>query len=377
MNGRNHLLAVSGLSPQVLTEALYALVMEGKWVDEIHVITTRQGKDIIHAQILASGQGAFFQFLREYEIPENRIAFPPENIHVLKDAYGFELDDIRTTEDNDLLISKCMELAWRLTRSPEDTVYFLIAGGRKTMSACLALAAQFYGRPKDRIYHVLVSPDFESCREFFFPPKEPKDITTKDKNGRIITINTRYAQIDLVPMPFISVRQYLEAGDLDEPKAPQDLLDSLICDTPQKLSVNVENMKINYCKREVDLPPAQMAIYAFLASIRKNCACKSEQEVCKNCFKRLDELAEDQERSRLYSQLKHRSPFIPHSMRNETGGMDSENVRVYISKINGKLQKNFGARTLNEIKIHKEKIEGESRYGLIIKPEKIEVKNRA
>ncbi|RKX57645.1 MAG: TIGR02584 family CRISPR-associated protein, partial [Thermodesulfobacteriota bacterium] len=42
-----------------------------------------------------------------------------------------------------------------LTASKDTAVYFLIAGGRKTMSACLAVAAQFYGRPQDRVYHVL------------------------------------------------------------------------------------------------------------------------------------------------------------------------------------------------------------------------------
>lgn len=374
MTGKHTLLAVSGLSPQILTEALYALIMEGRPVDEVHVITTRQGKDAIHAQILASGQGAFFQLLREYGIPEGKIMFPPENIHVLKDAYGFELDDIRTTDDNDLLIEKCMELTWRLTMHPKDTVYFLIAGGRKTMSACLALAAQFYGRPQDRIYHVLVSSDFESSRDFFFPPKEPKDITTRDKNGRMITINTRYATIDLVPMPFVSVRQYLEYKDLREPRAPQDLLDGLICDMPQRLIINIDDMKIDFCKRELDFPPAQMALYARLASMRKDCSCQGEREVCKECFKKIDELAEDQERLKLFSILKCRSPFVAYAVKQEKGGTGTEIIRSYISKINRKIQKHFGARSSNEIKIHSMKIDGDTRYGLTIRPDRIEVK---
>lgn len=38
------------------------------------------------------------------------------------------------------------------------------------MSACMMVAAQLYGQPRDRVYHVLVSPEFESSSVFFYPP---------------------------------------------------------------------------------------------------------------------------------------------------------------------------------------------------------------
>ncbi|NLV24760.1 MAG: TIGR02584 family CRISPR-associated protein, partial [Deltaproteobacteria bacterium] len=37
------LLAVCGLSPQVITETLYALHQQGRQVDAVRVLTTRQG----------------------------------------------------------------------------------------------------------------------------------------------------------------------------------------------------------------------------------------------------------------------------------------------------------------------------------------------
>ncbi len=44
---KNILLAVTGLSLQVITETLYALHQNNRHVDAIHVITTRrQGKDL-------------------------------------------------------------------------------------------------------------------------------------------------------------------------------------------------------------------------------------------------------------------------------------------------------------------------------------------
>ena len=44
---KNILLAVVGLSPQVVTETLYALHQQGRGVDAIHLITTREGKEAI------------------------------------------------------------------------------------------------------------------------------------------------------------------------------------------------------------------------------------------------------------------------------------------------------------------------------------------
>jgi len=48
---KNILLAVTGLSPQVITETLYALHQNNRKVDSVHVITTRDGKDLEIASV--------------------------------------------------------------------------------------------------------------------------------------------------------------------------------------------------------------------------------------------------------------------------------------------------------------------------------------
>ena len=65
---RTTLLALCGLSPQVITETLYALIMEGKKPDAIKVITTREGKESINAHLLNPETGQFYQLLREFGI---------------------------------------------------------------------------------------------------------------------------------------------------------------------------------------------------------------------------------------------------------------------------------------------------------------------
>jgi len=283
------MLAVLGLSPQVLTEALYGLYLEGRLVDEIHVITTKIGRDLIHSGLLASGEGAFFQFLEDYNIPKEKIKFPPKNIHVLK--RDFELDDIVTPEDNEILMAKCMELAWKFTSDSNQAVYFMIAGGRKTMSACLALAAQFYGRPCDRIYHVLVTPEFERSPDFYFPPKRPRLIHTIDASGKSCFRNSKDARVWLVSMPFVSVRDRLTQDDLMAPSDPERLMVSLIRDNPPGLVIDLSESSLTFKGKSAEIRPTDLALMAFFAWLRKKCGCASSN--CQKCFISIDEITDN------------------------------------------------------------------------------------
>ncbi|MBU1055678.1 MAG: hypothetical protein KKC46_17910 [Proteobacteria bacterium] len=49
---KNILLSVVELSPQVITETLYTLHQNGREVHALHVITTRNGRDIVFADLL-------------------------------------------------------------------------------------------------------------------------------------------------------------------------------------------------------------------------------------------------------------------------------------------------------------------------------------
>ncbi|OCC14487.1 CRISPR-associated protein, Csx3 family [Dissulfuribacter thermophilus] len=377
MATKNILLAVSGLNPQVITEALYAFIMEERPIHEIHVITTRSGKDAIHAGLLASGTGALYRLLDEYEISREMVHFPPENIHVLKDSQGNELDDILSPEHNAILVETCMRLSWKLTKDPDTAVYFLIAGGRKTMSACLALSAQFYGRPQDRIYHVLVSPEFESSREFYYPPRINTKIRLKDDKDEYYFKDSKYAKIWLVPMPFVSVRSWLSEKDLEGPERPEDLLMSVVCDAPAKLRVDISRGKLAYCGREVDLSPALIAVYAFFAMRRKDCRCSKEEDVCEYCFPTLSEVEKDECRHLIcgfFETAAQNSPTLPRRSLSEGGiqSIEIENLRQYRTKINAKIDSYFG-HIAHCLRIESVGRRGEKRYGIRFLPQLIEI----
>ena len=279
---KNILLAVTGLSPQVITETLYSLYQNNRRVDAIHVITTRDGKEKIYAELLGGTRGHYFQYLEEYGIASETIDFGHKNIHVITDEHGIEIPDIVNEFDNERLLKKCLELTFTLTKDPDTALFFSVAGGRKTMSSCLTLAAQMYGRAQDRLYHVLVSPEFEGNRNFFYPPKISRPIELKDNHGQPFFKESMYAQVNLIHVPFVSIREQISADLLKEPKDPATLMLSLIKEEKYHLIVNLISGKLIFRTMELDMMPARLALYAFFAMQKRNCS--KETESCGNCI---------------------------------------------------------------------------------------------
>lgn len=205
---RRILLAVTGLTPQVVTETLYAMARrpESPWVpDEIHLITTATGAENARLNLLLP-DGWFHRLRADYQLPV--IRFPVENIHILRDADGHALDDIRTPEQNTLAADFITETVRRLTETADSELHVSIAGGRKTMGYYLGYALSLYGRPQDRLSHVLVSDPFETNRDFYYPT--PYDHPIHSKRGdKEITVDARHARVELADIPFVRLREGL------------------------------------------------------------------------------------------------------------------------------------------------------------------------
>ena len=98
---RRILLAVTGQSPQIVTETLHALAVgqDAPFIPtEIHLITTAEGAERARLALLSEKPGWFHRLRKDYALPE--IAFDSEHIHILRDAAGNLLGDIRTPADN-------------------------------------------------------------------------------------------------------------------------------------------------------------------------------------------------------------------------------------------------------------------------------------
>jgi len=368
------LLAVTGLSPQVITETLFALHQGNQRVDAIHVITTRDGKDLLFAHLIAGKSGHYYRYLEEYGIEASSIDFGPRNIHTVTDHHGLEIPDITSEYDNERLLRLCLDLAFRFTGQRDTAVFFSVAGGRKTMSSCLTLAAQVYGRPQDRLYHVLVSPEFESTRDFYYPPKKPKTIELKDKNGESFYKDTQYAQVNLISIPFISIRDRLSGDLLKEPSDPASLILSLIKEDEYRLTVNLLTGKVVYKTLELDLMPAKLALYTFFALQKKNCTKDIDTcGTCIDCFLDIQAIyANQDEITNLYRRLAGSRPLDEMS---DTGitSLSADNFNSYKGKIKGDLLRGFGPYALKDMEISSIGARPNTRYGLRMDKSRIEI----
>ncbi|MBW2031827.1 MAG: TIGR02584 family CRISPR-associated protein, partial [Deltaproteobacteria bacterium] len=371
---KNILLAVTGLNPQVITETLFALHQNQQQVDAIHVITTRDGKERIYGELLSGKSGHYYRYLEEYGIDPSSIDFDHKNIHVIKDEHGKELPDILTEADNERLLRLCLDLTFRFTSDPKNTVFFSIAGGRKTMSSCLTLAAQIYGRPRDRIYHVLVSPEFESNREFYYPPRESRTIELKDEHGNPFFKETKYAQVTLVHLPFVSARDSLSTELLRGPEDPGTLLSSIVKEEVPSLKIDLPARKVIYRALELDLMPAWMALYAFFAIRKKDCTIPSDTcDTCTDCFMDIREIYDRQDQlTSLYRKIAGDRPLVEMS---DTGitQLNSENFNAYKAKIKERLRIRFGYYALKELEIASLGKRPGTRYGIKMDKSRIEI----
>ncbi len=205
------LVALAGLSPQVVTETLYALLREGEVPGEVHVLTTLPGRHRVLDQLLDPHRGAFFTLCGEWQVDHRAIRFDRSTIHLFTGADGQPIEDLRTAEESAAMADQVAALVRGFTADPETRVHASLAGGRKTMTFYLGYALSLFGRPQDRLSHVLVPEDFESHPDFFYPPREPRQLRTRSGKW----IDTRDARVDLVDLPFLRLRDYLPAGSAE------------------------------------------------------------------------------------------------------------------------------------------------------------------
>lgn len=368
------LLAVSGLSPQVITETIYALHMQGRAPDVIRILTTREGKSAIHANLLSPTDGHYYRLLKDYGIPVESIDFSVRHLHVPTDQFGTEYDDIAGEEENERFLTLCMEHAFEATRDPDTEVYFSIAGGRKTMGACLAVAAQCYARPQDRIFHVLVTPEFESNRDFYYPPQFSVPLVLTDHKTRTpYTKETRYAQVTLIPLPFFSIRDRLTDNHLKQADTPASLMLSLVREKRGELIIDLKGRKITWKGRELDMMPARLAIYVFFAFLKKEADCHGRAcPGCESCAVTVKSVL-DSNIAELYR--KHLAPYRDHDGMSDSGiqGLTAENFNSYRNKINRDMENAFGPTEARHLQISSHGKRPGVRYGIPLESERIRI----
>ncbi len=203
------LLSVTGMSPAVVMETLYALVTTEKPFipTEIKVITTLQGKNKLLEGLLGivAGRkertGALHEFISDYgeKYGFNHIHFDENSIEVIEDSQHNQLSDIRSPEENELSANQIVKLVGNLCKDENCALHVSIAGGRKTMGFFLGYALSLYGRKQDSLSHVLVSAEFENLRDFYYP--KPYSHTIIDNQGN--ALDASQGKVMLAEIPWV------------------------------------------------------------------------------------------------------------------------------------------------------------------------------
>ena len=219
-----------------------------------------------------------------------------------------------------------MRKVWELTQDTSQRVDFSIAGGRKTMSASLALAAQCYGREQDRMFHVLADPHCETDARFFYP--SPDEQST--------------VPIILAPVPFLRLRSHLPTRFLQQPCRPQILLSHFCNTSVSPLIIHIRQRHISLNGNFCTLPPALFSVFFWFALHKKTFPCDGHCPACHNqpCFTDTSGLlAEGRNIAALYAKVK-----ATYKTNSSTGILDLnlENFLAYKAKLNQRLHQDLG-----------------------------------
>jgi CRISPR-associated protein (TIGR02584 family) len=284
---RNVFLFVSGRTPQIITETLFFFLTRHRPVirpHEIHVLTTTEGQALIYDQLLSPRTGRFYQFCREYGLDPQAIRFSVETIEVLRAKNNALLADIRTDADNRAAADQIIAKVRALTTEPQTRLLASMAGGRKTMGLYLGFALQFYGRPQDKLTHVLVSPpELENNPEFFYPSTKQVSFSTPQGPvpSRVVSVTVAAVPLILLghKLPVLRDRANLSyAALVTQSQHEVNLLAAL-------LPLTIDRLGRQLCVGTARIPLSglEFALYSLVAYKRQRASCKSDCPGCEEC----------------------------------------------------------------------------------------------
>ena len=365
------LILALGTTPQLVTEAIYALYKSHPTViyDEIFIITTSVGRNM----------------LKKFLIDENKLAamskdmgvkFTVKNNSFIVPKYdnGVELDDIKTSSDNQIIANSIVSLIKEKTGTASNRIHAFLSGGRKTMSFYMGIAMELYSRPWDKTYHILVSEQFESNKDFYYKPVKNKQIISGEN-----TLNTDDAEIMLIDLPMIRLRNKIKMDISDFKTAleyGQKEIDTSI--TQPSLKINLRNRQIfidNYIA--IELTPIQLMVYTTYLKFKLNNCKYPQREYCKDCSECFPSLLDLTTKPALEEMAKIYRIISPAKvdilLQNYKDGIGMEVMRQSISKIKKIIHDTVKDETVASLCIIStaNKNYGNTRHGIKIEKRKI------
>jgi CRISPR-associated protein (TIGR02584 family) len=252
------LIAVTGMSPAIVTETVWALAHEKPAIipDDVYVLTTSRGAADLQRELLTPRPDlqnqTIWQTLRQAILgtrasKDQRLTLHNPILLTTHDTARGQprpLEDIRTPEDNAAAAEVILDEIRRLTANDDLHLIASLAGGRKTMSALLACAISLLGRKEDRLTHVLVNEPFDHPAlepRFYFPTPQPTLHKLQTPQGTQ-TVTSDQAVLQLADVPFVPL-SYLFREQLG--RSPGRFVD-LVRSATQMVTENAQPITLSY-----------------------------------------------------------------------------------------------------------------------------------
>ncbi|MHB8370575.1 MAG: CRISPR-associated ring nuclease Csm6 [Leptospirales bacterium] len=260
------LVCMTGTSPQVVTETLYALACRSDPFVPEHLVlmSTIEGAELARKTLLDPQTGWLWRLCREIALP-----LSPEKVSLvcLRGRDGEPLPDIRSVEENEDAADAILGAIRNITSDPATEVHVSLSGGRKTMGFYAGYALSLYGRPQDRLSHVLVSPPFEYTPEFFYPAGRPGEILIPLRSGEVVDAHA--ARVTLAEIPVVHLRHALPPPLLEGPGSFTDAVRAAQrAVRPPELVIDIQSRRIRAHDVVIPLAPALLAFLVWLAEAR-------------------------------------------------------------------------------------------------------------
>jgi CRISPR-associated protein (TIGR02584 family) len=254
------LIAVTGMSPAILTETVWALAQqEIPWIpDQVIAITTRAGEASIKTQLLdGGGWSRLRSALAKKGLPvtESMAFGASDSIRVIGDG-SRDYEDIATPEESGIAADFLLGVLRQYTEQPDTEIMASIAGRRKTMSALMMSCISLLGRTQDRVCHVLIEDAFIAKYPEFLFPKNQKE--------------QKAAKVHLCEIPFVRVRGWYEKEYAGVPPSYMALVNRFtqIAPSPTNYPQVCIDVTAGVCQigaTSVRLSPSEFALLLTLA----------------------------------------------------------------------------------------------------------------
>jgi len=279
------LVAVSGLSPAIVTETVWALAAESPPAvpDDVVVITTARGEHDLREQLLSKRDGVWngrtvWEQLRldvfalanvpnsaaRLQLSLRVVELPDAGTGVRRKA-----EDLRSGSDHDETADFIVRTLAPFCDAEDNRVIASIAGGRKTMGALLYATMSLIGKECDRVTHVLVSEPFETARGFFYPAQPEQNLGARTSQDSLEAVAAADAEIELADIPFVPLRN--KFTELNEPRRTfaglvdcYSRADRASLRYPPRVTLDAEGGILNVEGRPITLTGRDLIVAAFL-----------------------------------------------------------------------------------------------------------------